>query len=412
MSWAISSTPTQNPKYIIAHTDLDGIARAAAAKRIWRDARILIRYSRTHPSTMPNTLAEALRTWISQAVPTGSEVLFIDIPVDVTKPSEYVEALRIFCHDRKCIWTDHHETDAPFLKTLSEISTALWFGPSAYEYTLALVQWLGGDPREVENYAILTGFGDRDPHVIRVLRSRSEDISRWQKISDGMDVLIRQRSSSSDPADYEPLVSWMADNLTSVLAEAERLADQIPTPRDIVTIGTRVVLVREQLNPMWGPKSLERAALRAGTLYAVGVSQNPRDRTYAVRAITYWVALAEQPDAIEVGRLQAFQRFLQEEGRRAFGPPAAPVVPRYATFDEALRAAERLANIIAQSFYEPQTTLINDRYVARAIATDFANIMQKLTEILETQKRMYEEYLELKRRQVELLERTQRHEYD
>ena len=39
-------------------------------------------------------------------------------------------------------------------------------------------------------------------------------------------------------------------------------------------------------------------------------------------------------------------------------------------------------------------------------------ILLKLSEILENQKQLYEQYLELKKKQVELLERTARHEFD
>jgi len=418
MSWAAISSQTRGKVYIIGHTDLDGIARAAAIERILMHqgsiAEAVIVYSRRIPSTMPNTLAEALRSWISERVPPGSEVIFEDLPVDVRNPSVYIEALAQFARDRKVIWTDHHETDAPYLKRMQDAGIqVLWFGPSAYEYTMALAQWLGGNPQEIEQYAILCGFGDRDPQVIKVLRARGEDISRWQRISDGMDVLIREISASSDPADYAVFVGRFATDPRTIINDAIARADQIPEPRDVVALSSRVVLVRELLHEMWGPKSLERAALRHGAIYAVGVSRNPRDGTYQVRAITYWVALAENPDAVEIGRLQAFQRFLQQEARQVYGPPAAPVIPGYTTFEAALSAAERLARMVSESFYEPQIThLVNDRFVARAISQDFGRILQRLTEILENQQKMYQEYLELKRRQVELLERTQRHEYD
>ena len=380
----------QSPRsktYVVGHTDLDGIARASAIARTLmeqgRDVEPVIVYSRRIPSTMPNTLAEALKTWISERVPPGSEVIFEDIPVDVRNPTTYIEALAQFARDRKVLWTDHHETDAPFLKRMQDAGIqVLWFGPSAYEYTMALVQWLGGNPQTIEHFAILSGFGDRDPHVIRVLRTRGEDIARWQAISDGMDVLIREISTRSDPADYRDFVHRLATSWQDVFAEASTRASEIPEPRDVVRISSRVVLVREQLHPSWGPKSLERVALRHGALYAIGVSQNPRDQTYQVRAITYWVAMVEDPSAVEIGRLSAFQRFLQQEGRQAYGPPGAPVVPGYTTFEQALASAEKLAKMIVESAYEPQVvSLISDRYVARALARDYGKIIELLERI-------------------------------
>ena len=262
MSWSSISISARNKTYVIGHTDLDGIARAAAIARILmeqgRDTEPVIVYSRRIASTMPNTLAEALRTWIPERVPPGSEVIFEDIPVDVRSPTTYIETLAQFAKDRKVLWTDHHETDAPYLRRMQDMGiNVLWFGPSAYEYTMALVQWLGGNPAMVEHFAILSGFGDRDPHVVRILRTRGEDIARWQIISDGLDVLIREISSRSDPADYRDFVHRLATAWQDVFTEASAKADQIPEPRDVVRISSKVVLVREQLHPSWGPKSLE-----------------------------------------------------------------------------------------------------------------------------------------------------------
>jgi ElaB/YqjD/DUF883 family membrane-anchored ribosome-binding protein len=59
-------------------------------------------------------------------------------------------------------------------------------------------------------------------------------------------------------------------------------------------------------------------------------------------------------------------------------------------------------------FLSPRTThLINEASVANAIRADYNTIMAKLTQILETQTRMYQEYLELKKQQVELLKQLQ-----
>ena len=67
--------------------------------------------------------------------------------------------------------------------------------------------------------------------------------------------------------------------------------------------------------------------------------------------------------------------------------------------------AEKLAEMLEREFYEPKTIrLIEERTVASALRDDFRAILEKLTEILETQRKMYEEYLRLKKRQVELLE--------
>jgi hypothetical protein len=55
-------------------------------------------------------------------------------------------------------------------------------------------------------------------------------------------------------------------------------------------------------------------------------------------------------------------------------------------------------------------TLVNDQLVAENLRLDFQTILMRLTQVLESQQRMYQEYLELKKQQVELLQRLQSQE--
>ena len=404
MSWSSFISAPSGQRYIVAHTDLDGIARTAAVLTIpsWANARVLIRYSRTKSSTIPNTLPAFLEE-MEMVIPAGAEVLFIDIPVDIRNPENYIKALEKFAASRKVVWTDHHETDAPFLLRLNSIPnlTAMWFGPSAYEYTLALVQWLGGNPNDlkVQLFAKLCAIGDRDPTIVRLF---SKELPELLEIADGLDVLIREQSAGGE-AEYENFARELAFNTQALLQNAVRRAGEIPVPSHYTTIG-RSVLVEEELPSGWGPKALEKVAFRTKSLYAIGVSRSPRDNLYMVRAITYWISLATTT-ATEIGNTEAFRRLVAEIGQRPFGPPAAPVVPGFTTFGNALEFAKRLAEELSREFYVPKSThLINDRYVAEALSQDFSAILSKLAEILETQKEMYQEYLRLKKKQVELLE--------
>ena len=103
-------------------------------------------------------------------------------------------------------------------------------------------------------------------------------------------------------------------------------------------------------------------------------------------------------------------------GRSVVGNPGARSILARSPEDAELLVQElvqKLNERIEREAYTPRTArFINERDVAIAIHEDFRAILEKLSEILEEQKRMYREYLELKRKQVELLERTQRHEYD
>jgi len=414
MSWGSFVSSPSAGKYIIGHTDLDGIARTAAvlvSVPEWRDAKVLIRYSRTRPSTIPNTLAQFLEE-AEMIIPPDSIVLFIDIPVDVRNPEAYIKALDKFAASRRVIWTDHHETDAPFLRRLNENAIALWFGPSAYEYTLALVQWLGGNPNDpkIQFFAKLSGIGDRDPTIPRRFANELQDLL---PIADGLDVLIREQSAGGE-AEYEDFVRQLAFNTSTVIANARARANEIPVPTRYEIIG-RTVLVTEELPTAWGPKSLERVAFRTRSLYAIGVSRDPRTNTYLVRAITYWITLATT-SATEIGNTEAFRRLVAEINQRPYGPPAAPVVPGFTTFESALAFARRLAEELGREHYVPKTVrLINDSRVAEALSQDFSMILQRLTEILEEQRKMYQKYLELKEEQVRLLRETtdeERRRYD
>jgi len=73
---------------------------------------------------------------------------------------------------------------------------------------------------------------------------------------------------------------------------------------------------------------------------------------------------------------------------------------------DATQLADRIFNEL--ELLTPRTThLINERAVANAVRADFATILTKLTQILENQTKMYQEYLELKKQQVELLRQLQ-----
>ncbi len=338
--------------YIIGHTDLDGIARAAAIKAAvpeWRHARVIIRYSRKMPATVPATLPDALRTYIKDEVPEGSTVLVEDIPVDVRNPPKYVEALKEFCATRVCIWSDHHGTDKEYLQLVKEAvepggGRVIWPSESAYEYTLALVKELGGDVELAKEYAILAAIGDRDPVIVKKLSDK--ELTKWLLIGNGLDVMIREISAKHDPADYADLVEKLVVD-PAYEVEAMELADKIPLPKVVTTLESgKVTIVPEELPPSWAPKSLEKAAIITKATYAIGVAKNPRDGTYAVRAITYWIAMAEDPSVVPVAKLPAFGEWLKAQGKVVYGPPAAPVVPGFSTFEEAMDAAKALAESI------------------------------------------------------------------
>ncbi|RLI19956.1 hypothetical protein DRO54_07320 [Candidatus Bathyarchaeota archaeon] len=415
MSWAAQVSSSVRPA-IVAHHDLDGIARSAIAllSEQFRSAEVHIVYSRKHPATNPIALAHYLKLIPSSVNP----VLFIDIAIDVKNPQLYINALAEFSKVHQVIWTEHHETDLTYLYRLAQVlsmsgthSVALWAGPSAYDYSIALAMWLGLDPNDtnVRELAILTAIGDRDPKILTILNR--DQLMYYYELGNGLDVIIREISSQSDPASYDALARTLAINRDTVFSEARQKADQIPTITNY-DFQRPVVIAQELLHQGWGPKSLERLALRVDVPYAIGVSLDPRTNRYIVRAITLWTKLNQYTP---IGLL--LSKKLHDMGYTFYGPPAAIVIRCDTnTFDEALNIAYELANTISSEMYVPKTvTLINERNVAQALQSDFNTILSKLTEILETQKKMYQEYLTLKKRQVELLEQatdSSAHRYD
>jgi len=73
--------------------------------------------------------------------------------------------------------------------------------------------------------------------------------------------------------------------------------------------------------------------------------------------------------------------------------------------NDARQLAEQIFNGL-ETLTPRVSHLIDDSNVAMAVRADFNAILQMLVRILEQQNKMYQEYLELKKQQVELLRRT------
>ena len=146
---------------------------------------------------------------------------------------------------------------------------------------------------------------------------------------------------------------------------------------------------------------MEKLAFASGAWYAAGVSHVSRQNQWVVRAIIRWDIAARMSQLPTPG---AVAKELWPT-RNVIGHPAAPSVA--ATSEEEARVmAEQWARALADratfSASPKVTTLISETSVGEMLA----GILQRLERLAEQQVKMYEEYLELKRRQVELLERT------
>jgi hypothetical protein len=92
-------------------------------------------------------------------------------------------------------------------------------------------------------------------------------------------------------------------------------------------------------------------------------------------------------------------------GRTTIGHDDAFSV-RATDINDARNVAETIFNNLESAPVSRMTRLINEATVAESIRSDFNTILSLLTRILQQQSEMYREYLELKKKQVELLERV------
>jgi len=237
---------------------------------------------------------------------------------------------------------------------------------------------------------LIGAIGDRDPEVVK----RNMFTTELQAIADGMDVLVRQPNGALST------VRELVQNPASVIEKAKAEAGKIPTAQLMQRIGP-VAIAQGPLPAGWGPKALEKLAFATGSWYAAGWGVDERTKTPIARAIVRWDIAARMPNLPLPGNI-AKQLW---PTRNVIGHPAAPSVAATSEAEAqemALTWARAIAEAATKSAAPATVSLISETKVGEALV----EIMQRLEQILEEQRRMYAEYLELKKRQVELLERV------
>jgi hypothetical protein len=236
--------------------------------------------------------------------------------------------------------------------------------------------------------ALLGAIGDRYPEVVKQGLLNNE----LQTLSDGLDVLVREKDGALKT------VRAIVQNPTPVLDEAKTRANQIPTAQLSQRVGP-VAVSLVQLPPQWGPKALEKMAFSVGSWYATGWGVDERSKQPITRAIIRWDVQAKMPNLPTPGQI-ARQLW---PTRNIIGHPSAPSVAA-SNESEAQEMTMQWARALADAskFSTKTTTFINESIVGEA----FIEVLQRLEQILQNQQKMYQEYLELKKKQVELLERS------
>jgi len=185
------------------------------------------------------------------------------------------------------------------------------------------------------------------------------------------------------------------------LEVAREVGSRIPLPE--YKYAGDVVYTLQPAQPGMAWKLAWKLCLVSGHKYAMVPTVVPGKNQLSLIIATYW-RLGEQYKRI-------VEQFIADTfpGRLVVGHPGARSVQLMdpGELQKIPMWAEKLHNMLASGIYVPKvTTFIPDASVVEAVTNDYRMILNRLTEILETMRQMYGEYLALKKEQVELLRQT------
>jgi len=378
------SAPASLPTVVIGHFDVHGVCAAALAAKAFGAVEVFANY----PATSPETLIQTLQNMYA-AAPQRLRIVVVDVPVNLKDPVSFVQGLENLAVRHEVVYIDHHETTLPYLAWFQRVR-AIFVGTSALQMNMALYNMIPEKTDTDRLIAVLGAIGDRDAEVVKQGLLTAD----LQNLADGMDVIVRERDGALRAARV------LVQNPSALLDEARAKAGQIPS----ATLGQRigsVAVAAAALPAQWGPKSLERLAFQTGAWYAAGWSYDERNRQWVVRAIIRWDVAARMSHLPLPGNI-ARQIW---STRNIIGHPAAPSVAA-TTEEEARFMAEQWARALADAATKSASPAVASLISESKVGEMLAEVLQRLEQILESQRQMYQEYLELKRRQVQLLERT------
>jgi hypothetical protein len=372
------------PTVVVGHFDAHGVSAAYLAARVFGATEVYANF----PQTAPENIVQTLQN-LYAAAPTPLRIVLVDIPIDLKNPSAFVRGLEDLALRHEIVLIDHHESSVQFLHLFNRVKT-IFLGPSALTLNNYLLSRIQGATDIDRTIALVGAVGDRDPEIVR----QGFFTQELQRLADGVDVLVRERDGALRT------LRALLQSPETVLAEARARADQIPSTSLMQRIGS-VAVAQGPLPAQWGPKALEKLAFQSSAWYATGWGIDERTKTPIVRAIIRWDISARMPN-LPLPGVVARQIW---SARNIIGHPAAPSVAATSEAEAqemALAWARAIADAATKSAAPAVATLISETRVGEMVA----EILQRLEQILETQQQMYSEYLELKRRQVQLLERA------
>jgi hypothetical protein len=369
-------------KFIIAHFDAHGVSTAAAYARSNNipAEKAFSKFPTTGPEQLPNYIDAYFPTLVQH------DVVIIDIPVNIRNPRAYIDAINRLAMNTSVVIYDHHKTDYQYATQI--LAKLVIFGSG-----VEMADALSNDQNRLLAY--IGVVADRDSSILSRV-SREEVERELLPLANKLDVLARQDAeitlrnlvSFPDPVNY--LRTASTEYPPEVLSRQVR----------VLRRGVNTVLVDMtgiSNIQAWSWKTMEQIALTQRADYVVAISEvfdrQTNTNVPAVLVIKYW--LSERPSPRP--RLQPVL------GRTTIGHDDAFSV-RALDINDARALAETIFNEL-EAITPRVTHLINESRVAEALRYDFNAILQRLTQILEAQQKMYAEYLDLKRKQVELLER-------
>ncbi|MGC8988334.1 hypothetical protein [Infirmifilum sp.] len=369
---------------IVGHFDTHGVSASYLAVKAFNAQEVYANYPQTSPEQVVVTLQNL---YSASSVPL--HIVLVDIPVDLKNPQAFIRGLEDLATRHSVTLIDHHESSVQFLSQFQRVR-AIFLGPSAYDLNAWLLSQVPNASDIDRTIAIVGAVGDRDPAVVQ----RGLFTQELQALADGLDVLVRERDGAFRT------VRALVHSPDSVLEEARQKASQIPSARIGERIGS-VAIATEALPAQWGPKALEKMAFTTGAWYATGWSYDQRSGQWIVRAIIRWDVQARMPSLPTPGSVA---RNLWPT-RSIIGHPSAPSMAATSE-DEAREMATQWARALADAATRGVAPNVTTFIAETKVGEMMAEILARLERVLESQNRMYQEYLELKKRQVELLEQT------
>jgi len=398
----------QKTLLVIHDTDLHGFSCGVNALYVLKDFANVNVYS-DFPKTTPMSLAEVIE---SLGI---CDLIIMDIPIDIRNPKRYIDSLMSHAQYKgKVFWLDHHGHSQWVSELNKQGVTAIVYGTS-YDLSLSVPRMYGKVDSFVEKWALIGALADFDTSIAdKVSRDLEELVCEYldQALKFQRESLARHLNISIDTSKGN--VGYLSYGIATKMIEPDLVLDYarvVTNPLQIPnynTIGSVVYTTQlPQVGLQW--KTAWKLCLLTSTKVAIVPAFNPRLNQYAIIIAKYWRAEPEIAQIIE--------EFVQKEfsGRQIVGHIGARSISLMSESEiqNIPEIARKLNEYIESKIYTPRTTrLVNEQVVARALHQDFSLILQKLTEILEEQRKMYEEYLKLKRRQVELLEETRETRYD